>query len=150
MCVTGNVLSADQRLTSVNTAYYTVMQGYDGNVVEYPSGYYGSNAIWNTATQTVGPNPKTLIMQTDGNLVVYDNAGVPRWASNSNGVLAPYRFNMQDDKSNCVYDCQGNPRWCSPVFIQGTSVASSYVNNCNQGRSIEVTYIMFSGIHVFL
>jgi len=51
-----------------------------------------------------------LIMQHDGNLVVYDEDGRPRWASGTWGPLRISRAVMQDDGNFVVYDSSG-PRW---------------------------------------
>jgi hypothetical protein len=52
-----------------------------------------------------------LIMQQDGNLVVYDEYGTPRWASNTVG--SGYRAVLQDDGNFVVYSRGGGPVWAS-------------------------------------
>lgn len=51
----------------------------DGNVVLYVQGV----AVWSSGTWWAGAS--TLIMQDDGNLVQYNAAGQPVWASGTNG-----------------------------------------------------------------
>lgn len=51
----------------------------DGNFVLYKEG----KALW--ATGTNGKNGVNLIMQTDGNVVLYDPKGKAIWASDSFG-----------------------------------------------------------------
>ncbi|MFE3264959.1 protein kinase [Streptomyces sp. NPDC059215] len=52
-----------------------------------------------------------LIMQTDGNLVLYDEAGKPRWASRTQGPGNTAVF--QADGNLVVYDAQTKPVWAS-------------------------------------
>lgn len=49
------------------------------------------------------PNGWRLYMQTDGNLVIYDQNNVARWASNTSGGLGSYAM-MQTDGNFVVYD----------------------------------------------
>ncbi|HEX4923633.1 MAG TPA: M12 family metallopeptidase, partial [Bdellovibrionales bacterium] len=72
------VLTPGKQLRSQNGNYTMPYQG-DGNVVIYQNG----NPIW--ATNTDGSSPGTLVMQADGNLVLYDGNGAPIWASNTDG-----------------------------------------------------------------
>jgi hypothetical protein len=57
---------------------YSVMQG-DGNFVTYTSAV--GAPVW--ASSTAGFPGARLVVQNDGNVVVYDTANVPRWASNT-------------------------------------------------------------------
>ena len=63
-----------------------------------------------TGDEVVTPKA-TLIMQNDGNLVVYDETGRARWASNTvgRGTIA----NFQSDANFVVYDFNNNPVWAS-------------------------------------
>ena len=51
-----------------------------------------------------------LILQTDGNLVVYDAANQARWASGTNGKAVTHVV-MQGDGNLVVYDRAGQPRF---------------------------------------
>jgi len=46
--------------------------------------------------------PRDFIMQTDGNLVLYDTSGQPHWASNTQGNPSAF-LNVQDDGNLVVY-----------------------------------------------
>lgn len=52
-------------------------------------------------------------MQGDGNLVVYNKANAPIWASGTNGRdKPPYKLVMQDDFNLVAYGATG-PIWAS-------------------------------------
>ncbi|MFE5137021.1 protein kinase [Streptomyces fagopyri] len=63
----------------------------------------------------VGKSVKTvrsqLIMQTDGNLVLYDESGKARWASRTQGAGNTAVF--QEDGNLVVYSAQAKPLWAS-------------------------------------
>jgi hypothetical protein len=96
----GYLHSADGRFT-------LAMQG-DGNLVIYTAGV----PLW--ASNTATNDPSHVIMQLDGNLVVYRNAdNVPTWASGTVGN-GPSTLVMQDDGNLVVYrDSDGKPTWAS-------------------------------------
>lgn len=76
-----------------------------------------------TATDKLtSPNAKyKLVMQTDGNLVVYDGTR-PIWASNTNGKgVGPYQATMQDDGNLVVYDSTRKPLWASNTYRKGVA-----------------------------
>jgi hypothetical protein len=80
----------------------------DGNVVLY--NLSTGAATW--ASNTYGQSTTTLIMQPDGNLVLYFN-GTPRWASNTccsnpNSYLA-----VQDDGNVVIYTSGGAAIWAT-------------------------------------
>ena len=58
--------------------------------------------------------PGKLIMQTDGNLVAYDNANAAKWASNTwNKGTSPYRLTMQNDGNVVLYDANNTATWAT-------------------------------------
>ncbi len=70
-----------QTLSSTGGVYNLIFQE-DGNVVLY----HGSTGLWSTQTSAAAGSPgATLLMQTDGNLCVYDPQWVVRWCSNTAG-----------------------------------------------------------------
>lgn len=99
----------------------------DGNVV-----IYTSKAIWATGTvestmqpgdvlhpgwSIYSPPPENyqLIMQTDGNLVLYDGAGKALWASGTQHHPGADVV-MQTDGNLVVYDTTGHPLWASGTW----------------------------------
>jgi hypothetical protein len=61
--------------------------------------------------QSVSSDSARLFMQGDGNLVVYDEFGGARWASNTVGQGWTALF--QDDGNFVVYTRSGHPVWAS-------------------------------------
>ena len=56
----------------------------------------------------------TMVTQTDGNYVMYDSAGKPRWATGTTGRgVGPYKTIMQTDGNLVLYDSRGTPLWAS-------------------------------------
>ena len=90
------------------------MQG-DGNFVLYVSRHWiAKNALWSSGTCGRGTGPYRLVMQDDGNLVVYDTYGVATWASDTcRKGSKPHRLIMQDDGNLVVYDGGSAPTWAS-------------------------------------
>jgi uncharacterized protein YkwD len=55
----------------------------------------------------------TLIMQTDGNVVLYNQQNQPLWSTNTGGLITPRDFAMQPDGNLVLYDADGYPKWTS-------------------------------------
>jgi hypothetical protein len=71
---------------------------------------------WNSGTHNKRGKtaPYRVVMQNDGNAVLYDAKNKPLWASNSNGKgRPPYNFIMQDDGNLVLYDGSNSPKWAS-------------------------------------
>jgi hypothetical protein len=62
--------------------------------------YDGGAALW--ASNTNGTSPNFVVMQGDGNLVIYDANGTPVWASNTSGHPGAYLI-VQSDGNVVVY-----------------------------------------------
>jgi hypothetical protein len=85
----------------------------DGNLVIYDKNGDTNTAIWasNTVRQI---GQYKLIMQNDGNLVIYNSAMTAIWASNTVGRgAAPYRLVLEDDCQLFIYSIAGIPTWTS-------------------------------------
>ena len=54
----------------------------------------------------------TLTMQSDGNVVLYNQHSQPIWATNTKGCT-PRDFAMQTDGNLVLYDTNGSPKWAS-------------------------------------
>ncbi|WP_308013979.1 hypothetical protein [Streptantibioticus parmotrematis] len=104
----------------------------DGNLVVYK----GSSALWSSGTwrrsQTIASNTKMtagwwtqstttrLVMQADGNLVLYrDSDGVALWSAKSNGNAGAYAY-MQSDGNFVVYKSTGAPGKGGALWSSGT------------------------------
>lgn len=111
------ILGTDKFLRSSNGLYKFIMQG-DGNAVLYgPRG-----AMW--ASNTAGKRGRSIKMQNDGNLVIYDQNNAAVWAcclGLSNAVhrtkpefktaKAPFKLVMQNDGNLVMYDGRNLPVW---------------------------------------
>jgi GH25 family lysozyme M1 (1,4-beta-N-acetylmuramidase) len=64
------------------------------------------------ATGTNGKGGYLFVMQGDGNLVLYSNAGCPMWASNTSGHPGAF-FAVQSDGNLVIYTSAGTPLWSS-------------------------------------
>ncbi len=125
----GESLSGSQVLMSSSGQYKLAMQG-DGNFVLYT----GQRALWQTKTY---PNPGArVIMQTDGNLVVYNASGGALWASGTAGHSGA-SLAVQNDGNVVVYATNGQALWntgtTSSSLAPGDSLsASQYLNSPNR------------------
>jgi WD40 repeat protein len=105
-------LDAYQAIRSANGRYLALMQAA-GNFVVYDQAE--NREIWasNTDGEAAGGR---LVMQGDGNLVVYDAGGGAQWNSGSwgDGVSRDFSLVIQDDGNLVIYDSQGGePLWSS-------------------------------------
>jgi hypothetical protein len=65
-------------------------------------------------------NKGRFCMQSDGNLVMYNRDGVPKWASSTyRKGSGPYKLVMQSDGNLVVYG-NGKPTWSSSTWRKGT------------------------------
>jgi surface antigen len=97
----------------------------DGNLVVYNS---ANRALWSTGTSSSvlragetlagassqflrSPNGQfRLVMQADGNLVLYGPGNSVRWSTRTSGTTRP-RLTVQPDGNLVVYDGGNTPRW---------------------------------------
>lgn len=85
----------------------------------YPGGARGRTILASGQSLRPGqslqsPNQlHTLILQTDGNVVLYDRHSQPLWATNTGGLITPREFIMQTDGNLVLYDTGNHPRWAS-------------------------------------
>jgi hypothetical protein len=111
----GHSLQVGRQLHSDNGRYTLTLQA-DGNVVLYDNGNH--QAVW--ATNTPRTDPANFIMQTDGNLVLYNSSGSPLWASNTNNnpgaMLA-----VQDDGNLVVYRARAPTTPNNALWASGTN-----------------------------
>ena len=101
----GEELHIDERLTSANGQFSIELQS-DGNLVLSECG----EAVW--ASGTDGREVSKVVVQDDGNLVLYTGNGDPVWASETDGNNGAYLL-LQDDPNLVIYSADGNPVWAT-------------------------------------
>jgi len=87
---TGQMLRPGQRLVSAN-GMYTVLMQLDGNLVEHTAG----RPLWSTSTN--GHPGDWAIIQSDGNLVVYNSRNRALWSSGTSGHPGRITLVLGDD-----------------------------------------------------
>jgi surface antigen len=98
-------MPAGDSLTSADGHYQLIMQG-DGNLVEYVSN--GGHALWSSGT--AGHPGADVVMQADGNLVIYQS-GIALWSTGTAGA-GPATFGVQPD-ANLVVSQGAKAIWAS-------------------------------------
>ncbi|NYI03951.1 hypothetical protein [Allostreptomyces psammosilenae] len=116
------VAQTEQSATVIQAAPEAQLRGDLILHAEDPANILEQNEAW------VSPNGRaSLIMQGDGNLVLYCD-GEPVWQARDvwpNGYVAVF----QSDGNFVVYDIDGNPIWASNTAGQGAYLAVQ--NDCN-------------------
>ncbi|MFL5238030.1 MAG: lectin [Rhizomicrobium sp.] len=64
--------------------------------------------LWHSATR--GRNAARMVMQDDGNLVIYDKRGRPLWATGTEGNQSAY-LTLQQDGNVVIYSQENRPLW---------------------------------------
>jgi pimeloyl-ACP methyl ester carboxylesterase len=100
----GDMLRPGEWVESNDGRFEFVYQG-DGNLVLYQQG----TAIW--ASGTNGRAPGFVIMQHDGNFVMYDSNSVPIWSSTGSYGYPGAWLTVQDDGNVVIYSEEGVPLW---------------------------------------
>lgn len=93
-----------QEFVSASGEYQLIFQE-DSNLVLYKRNDDGSEAIWASNTYSdEGSTNHSVLVQLDGNFVLYNADGQALWASGSNyDAVKPYIL-VQDDGNVCLYD----------------------------------------------
>jgi hypothetical protein len=89
-----------------DNGWFRLVYQPDGNLVLIDT--RSGATVW--AANTGGTVPGQVIMQTDGNLIVYDAAGAARWTSNTSGNPNAY-FLVQNDGNFVIHRADGQPVW---------------------------------------
>ena len=90
---------------------FTLEYQYDGNLVLYQDPGWGSRiALWWSGT--AGTSAGHTVMQTDGNLVVYNASGAPVWHSYTWNHPGAWLV-VQNDGNVVVYSASGVPLWAT-------------------------------------
>lgn len=100
----GDVLRPGEWIQSNDGRFEFVYQG-DGNLVLYQQG----SPIWHTGTH--GRAAGQVVMQHDGNFVMYDVNNVPIWSSDGSYGHAGAWLIVQDDGNVVIYSNEGIALW---------------------------------------
>jgi Domain of unknown function (DUF1929)/Legume lectin domain len=96
-------------LKSANRQFQLALQR-DGNMVLTQLTTGTRKVLWQSNTAKKGAS--RLVLQTDGNLVLYDKASTALWASNTAGSTGSYLV-VQNDGNLVIYDQNNHPIWAS-------------------------------------
>ena len=112
-----NALLPGQSLVSTNGSI-TFVYGTDGNVYLYNQ----TTVVWNSnKPHTAGK----LILLNNGNLVAYDNTGVPQWSSSTGGRgVGPYVLLVRNNGQVVIVDSTSVELW-TPFDGSGTDTTST-------------------------
>jgi Ricin-type beta-trefoil lectin domain-like len=103
-------MAQGQWAISANNEYVLIMQG-DGNLVLYQvigappvagSSFHG-NPLWSSQTTPLTPVAPRFVLQSDGNMVVYNGPDDVLWQSETYGV-AGLQLSLQTDGNLVMYD----------------------------------------------
>lgn len=118
----GETINKGDYLLSADSQSVLTLQN-DGNLAQYQD----FNIFWETGTQ--GSAASRLVMQSDGNLVLYNASGVALWSSQTQGN-AGARLVMQTDGNLVVYSTGNAPLWAN--YIVHNPDHLSYINTTMQ------------------
>lgn len=112
MLINNAKLQQTDYLISENGIYYAKL-GENGNLLIYKSdNFITENIIWNSQLQNSGVQPYEMLMQEDGNLVIYDFYKKAIWASNTNGSgIKPFKLIIQNNGYLEIHDITNKIIW---------------------------------------
>ncbi|ROS29434.1 D-mannose binding lectin [Rathayibacter sp. PhB127] len=105
-------LRPNQRLTSGDGRFTAVMQG-DGNFV----GYGPNGVTWSTGTSGAG---NRLVLQEDGNAVIYGADGSAKWATGTSG--SGVRMNLDNTGRLVLYSIEDTVIWSSRIAFPSSTL----------------------------
>ncbi|WP_051969850.1 glycoside hydrolase domain-containing protein [Kitasatospora azatica] len=114
----GNSMAPGQRLEggqSLNSASVSLTMQTDGDLVVSlkVGGSAAQPVLWRSGTG--GNSGAYLVMQRDGNLVIYRADGVAIWSTYSSGRPGSW-LSVQDDGNVVLYGSNGGPIWSTDAY----------------------------------
>lgn len=106
-----------EAIYSNDRRWYLIYQKHDGNLVLYPNTEEdeGKNWLWGADRQV--NNPGKVVMQNDGNLVIYNSKGEEYWSSGTGGLNnPPYRLTVENNRNVYIVDRNGEYIWQSDTW----------------------------------
>jgi len=102
--------------TSSNQATWSIQTGR----INFPAHLYGGQYLY-PGQQLLSPGHHfRLLLQGDGNLVIYNQYNQPIWSTGTNGRPTAY-LAMQPDGNLILRDIYSNPIWISNTFGRGAT-----------------------------
>jgi hypothetical protein len=105
--VAGEVLMAGQQLEAPTQAVSALMRG-DGNFVVYRNDDWST--LWSSGTD--GHPEASVVMQDDGDLVIYASDGKRLWSTATGGNPGAF-VQLHDDGQLVAYGFYRDPLWSS-------------------------------------
>jgi hypothetical protein len=105
--VAGEVLMAGQQLDAPTQAFSALMRG-DGNFVVYRNDDWSK--LWSSGTD--GHPEASVVMQDDGDLVIYASDGKRLWSTATGGNPGAF-VQLHDDGQLVTYGFYRDPLWSS-------------------------------------
>lgn len=106
-----------------------------------PNTFLGS-VLYNAALYAVGTSTlispsgiNELVVQTDGNLVLYSN-GIATWASNTAGSGSNNYLAMQNDGNLVLYNSAGKSLWSSGTMVGSNATSGYYLSIQDDGNLV--------------
>jgi serine/threonine-protein kinase len=112
--VATGTLPAGGQLLSGNKLYRFEIHA-DGELVLYDN--YSNKTMWSSKSKG---DPNALVMQDDGNLVLYAKNGSVIWASDKTGKTGDYFLTLQDDGNLVVYQGRPDSANITPIWATNT------------------------------
>ena len=103
------------KLLSLNKLYRFEVHP-TGELVLYDN--YSNKTMWSSKSKG---DPEFLVMQDDGNLVLYAKNGSIIWASDKTGKKGDYFLTLQDDGNLVVYQGPPNGANITPIWATNTA-----------------------------
>lgn len=112
LLATNQSISSGQAFKAKTHSYHARLE-QDGELVVYMNDHFHQkNAMWRSKSGGKGHGPYRLVMQDDGNLVIYDSHNKATWASGTDKKGASgHKVVMQDDGNLVLYDGNSKPTW---------------------------------------
>ncbi len=114
---------------------------YDVYYLVTPNAFPGS-VLYNASLYAVGISTlispsgiNELVVQTDGNLVLYSN-GIATWASNTSGSGSNNYLAMQNNGNLVLYTSSGNVVWSSGTTVAGNGISGYYLSMQDDGNLV--------------
>ncbi len=117
-----SIHSPGTTLFSPNARYRFVYQA-DGNLGLYEDQH--PHDLWRSSTY--GSNPDRLVMQTDGNLVLYDSNNYAIWHTHTWGNPGAY-LSLQDDGNLVIYRPDGQYIWTTWTYQYSIQTQMTLIN----------------------